>query len=128
VPEHRDALRPGMFVAVTVVLPARADVVVVPVTAVVRATYGNSVFGIEPKPNDAPGTRTTPDGRPVMIARHRFVRLGQMQGDFVAITEGIKAGDRVVSEGAFKLRNGVPIVIDDRVKPKAELDPKPENR
>jgi membrane fusion protein (multidrug efflux system) len=128
VPEHGGALRPGMFVAVTVVLPERKDVVVVPVTAVVHAAYGNSVFGIEPKPLGSPGITKTPDGKPVMVARHRFVRLGSMHGDFVAITEGVKAGEKVVSEGAFKLRNGVPIVIDDRVKPRSELDPKPENR
>jgi membrane fusion protein (multidrug efflux system) len=128
VPEHGDKLRPGMFVTVSVVLPARADVVVIPVTAVVHAAYGNSVFVIEDKPPGSPGMAATPDGKPVKIARQRFVRLGQMRGDFVAIAEGVKAGEHVVSEGAFKLRTGAPIVIDNRIKPTPELAPKPENR
>lgn len=128
VPEHGDKLRPGMFVTVTIVLPAQAEVVIVPLTAIVHAAYGNSVFVIEAKPPGSPGMATAPDGKPVKIAQQRFVKLGATRGDFVAVTEGIKAGDQVVSEGAFKLRNGAPIVIDNRIKPKAELDPKPENR
>jgi membrane fusion protein (multidrug efflux system) len=110
------------------VLPEQTGVVIIPVTALVRAPYGNSVFVIEPKPPGSPGMRTSPDGKPVMIARQRFVKEGAMRGDFVAIAEGIKPGEQVVSEGAFKLRNGAPIVIDNRVKPTAELAPKPENR
>jgi hypothetical protein len=34
----------------------------------------------------------------------------------------------VVSEGAFKLRNGAPVVVDDRVKPRPQLNPTPPNR
>jgi membrane fusion protein (multidrug efflux system) len=56
------------------------------------------------------------------------VKLGTARGDFIAILEGVKAGQHVVSEGAFKLRNNAPVIINDAVKPKAELDPKPENR
>ena len=128
VPEHGDKLRPGMFVTVTIVLPAQAEVVIVPLTAIVHAAYGNSVFVVEAKPPGSPGMATSPDGKPVKIARQRFVKLGATRGDFVAVSEGVKAGEQVVSEGAFKLRNGAPIVIDNRVKAKAELDPKPENR
>jgi hypothetical protein len=34
----------------------------------------------------------------------------------------------VVSAGAFKLRNGAPIRVDDTVKLSPELAPRPENR
>lgn len=128
VPEHGDKLRPGMFVTVAIVLPARAEVVIVPLTAIVHAAYGNSVFVVADKPSGSPGMATSPAGKPVKIAQQRFVKVGATRGDFIAVTEGVKAGDQVVSEGAFKLRNGAPIVIDNRIKPKAELDPKPENR
>ena len=121
-------LRPGMYVRVSVVLPARADVVVVPQTAVVHASYGDSVFVIEPKPPGSPGLSRTPDGRPVRIARQQFVRLGPTRGDFVAIAEGLEAGQEVVDAGAFKLRNGAPVVVDNRVKPKPQEEPRPENR
>jgi membrane fusion protein (multidrug efflux system) len=69
-----------------------------------------------------------PAGQPIKVARQQFVKLGASRGDFVAVTNGLKAGDTVVSEGAFKLRNGAPVVVDNTVKPKAELAPNPENR
>ena len=123
-----DKLRPGMFVDVTVVLPARGTVVTVPATTLVHAPYGDSLFVIEDKPPGSPGMSKTPDGKPVKIARQQFVRLGEARGDFVAILEGLKAGQQVVSAGAFKLRNGSPIVIDNSVKPEPKQNPRPENR
>jgi membrane fusion protein (multidrug efflux system) len=44
---EREQLRPGMFVRVAVVLPQRKSVVAAPVTAVVHASYGDSVFVVE---------------------------------------------------------------------------------
>jgi membrane fusion protein (multidrug efflux system) len=128
IPEHGDKLRSGMYVTVEVLLAARDSVVAVPAMAVVRATYGDSVFIIEDKPAGTPGLAQTPDGKPVQIARQQFVKLGPARGDFIAVVKGLAAGQTVVSEGAFKLRNNAPIVVDNRVKPKAELDPKPANR
>jgi membrane fusion protein, multidrug efflux system len=122
------AQRPGMFVNVEVIKPKRASLVAVPATAVVHASFGDSVFIIEPKPPGSPGMAKTPDGKPVEKARQQFVRLGPTRGDFVAISKGVNAGQRVVTAGAFKLRNGSPVVVDNRVMPKPELDPKPENR
>jgi membrane fusion protein (multidrug efflux system) len=126
--EHGGKLRSGMYVTVQIVLPTESTVVAVPLTAVVRATYGNSVFVIEDKKPGTPGMAQTPDGRKVQVARQQFVKLGPSRGDFVAIVDGVKAGQTVVSEGAFKLRNNAPVIVDNSVKPKAELDPKPVNR
>ena len=128
VTEHGGKLRSGMYVTVQVVLPQESQVVAVPQTAVVRATYGDSVFIIEDRPANTPGMAQTPDGRPVKVARQQFVKLGQARGDFVAVLDGVKAGQTVVSEGAFKLRNNAPVVVDNSVRPKPSLDPKPENR
>lgn len=113
-------LRSGMYVTVQVVLPTQTSVVAVPLTAVVHATYGNSVFIIE--------DGKSPLGQPNKVARQAFVKLGPARGDFVAIVDGLKAGQTIVSEGAFKLRNGAPVVVNNSVKPKAEIDPHPENR
>jgi membrane fusion protein (multidrug efflux system) len=55
------------------------------------------------------------------------VRLGTTRGDFVAITEGLKPGETVVSSGVFKLRNGSPVVINNQLAPKAEDAPRPAN-
>jgi membrane fusion protein (multidrug efflux system) len=62
------------------------------------------------------------------MAQQRFVRLGEQRGDFVAVLEGVKAGEEVVSAGAFKLRNGAPIVVDNSVQAQPQLEPHPENR
>jgi membrane fusion protein (multidrug efflux system) len=126
--EHGGKLRSGMYVTVQVVLPQESQVVAVPQTAVVRATYGDSVFIIEDRPAGTPGMAQTPDGKPVKIARQQFVKLGAARGDFVAVLDGVKAGQTVVSEGAFKLRNNAPVTVDNSVRPKPSLDPKPENR
>ena len=128
VPGRQALLRPGMFVTVTVVLPHKVDVVLVPATAIVHAPFGDSLFIVEDKPQSSPGMSTTPDGKPVKIARQQFVRTGQARGDFIAVTEGLKPGQTVVAYGGFKLHNGSPIVIDNRVRPEPKLDPRPENR
>jgi membrane fusion protein (multidrug efflux system) len=128
VPNKDDKLRTGMFVNVAVVTPNRGTVVTVPMTAVVHASYGDSVFVIEDKKPGAPGMTRTPDGKPVKVARQQFVRLGERRGDFVAIVDGLKGGEEIVSAGAFKLRNNSPIVIDNSVKPEPKLNPQPENR
>jgi membrane fusion protein (multidrug efflux system) len=127
VPNPDDKLSPGMFADVAVVLPDAGTVVTVPVTAVVHASFGDSVFVVEDKKPDSPGAKQTPDGKTVKNARQQFVRLGESRGDFVAIVDGITAGQEVVSAGSFKLRNNSPILVDNSVKAEPQLDPKPEN-
>lgn len=109
-----EKLRPGMFAEVTLVQASVRSVVAVPATAVIYAPFGDSVYVVEEK-----------EGR--QIARQQFVRLGGARGDFIAIADGIKAGDRVVSAGAFKLMNNAPVVIDDTMQPEAKLAPSPRN-
>jgi membrane fusion protein (multidrug efflux system) len=128
IPEPANKPRPGTFVNVEVIKPTQAKVVSVPATAIVHASYGDSVFVIEPKKPGSPGMDKTPDGKTVMIARQQFVRVGHARGDFVAITKGVNAGQQVVSAGAFKLRNNSPVVVDNTVQAKPQLAPQPENR
>jgi len=117
----RDALRPGMFVTVSVVLPERASVVFVPATSIMRAPYGNSVYIVEDK-KDGPG------GTPAKLARQQFVRVGVSRGDFVAIDEGVTAGQEVVTLGAFKLRNGAPVFVNNEIQLSPSQTPNPQNR
>jgi membrane fusion protein (multidrug efflux system) len=121
-------LRPGMFVDVAVVLPRKQTFVTVPSTAIVHASYGDSVFIVEDKKPDAPGARQTPDGKPIKVVRQQFVRIGKRRGDFVAVVEGLEADREVVTAGAFKLRNGSPVFVSDAPVPRPELAPRPENR
>jgi membrane fusion protein (multidrug efflux system) len=112
------ALRAGMFARVTVLLPQKNQVLFVPSTAVSYAPYGNSLFVIEKKVDE----KTKAEG---LVLRQAFIRTGETRGDFVAITNGIKANEQVVSTGVFKLRNGMNVVVDNKLAPKAEFSPKP---
>jgi membrane fusion protein (multidrug efflux system) len=128
IPELPGTPRPGSFVTVDVIKPTKAAVVAVPATAIVHASYGDSVFVIEDKKPGSPGMDKSPTGKPVKIARQQFVRTGAARGDFVAITKGVTAGQQLVSAGAFKLRNNAPIVVDNTVQAKPQLAPNPPNR
>ncbi|HEY0467689.1 MAG TPA: efflux RND transporter periplasmic adaptor subunit [Polyangiaceae bacterium] len=127
VPNMADKLSPGMFANVAVQLPDQGEVVTIPQTAVVHASFGDSVFVVEDKKPDSPGARTSPDGKPIKNARQQFVRLGVARGDYVAVLDGVSDGQELVTAGAFKLRNNSPIVVDNSVKTDPQLNPKPEN-
>ncbi|QEA39631.1 efflux RND transporter periplasmic adaptor subunit [Pistricoccus aurantiacus] len=113
-----EALYTGMFVNVAVVLPETQPVLPVVATAVLYAPYGDSVFVVENREN-------AQSGETERVLRQQFVRLGRVRGDFVDVTDGLTAGETVVTSGVFKLRSGMPIVIDNTLAPKAELEPHP---
>lgn len=119
VANSQELLRPGMFVKVAVVLPAQDKVLAIPATAVLYAPYGDSVFVVEEKKSEKDGT----SGK---IVRQQFVRLGEQRGDFVAVVSGLEEGTTVVSTGAFKLRNGQAVVVDNTLAPEFKLTPNPE--
>ena len=124
-----EGLRPGMFVQVDVLLAGKTKRVTVPATAVVHAPYGDSVFVVEARKADAPGSAKGPNGEDVKNARQQFVKIAGARGDFFAVLDGVKPGEELVTAGAFKLRNNVPIIVDNKAKqPKPELNPNPENK
>jgi len=114
------ALRAGMFAKVQVLLPETKSTLFVPTTAVAYAPYGNSAYVIEKKKNEK-------TGKDSLIIRQQFIRTGETRGDFVAVTEGLKEGDEVVSTGVFKMRNGMDVAVDNKLAPKAKLSPEPPN-
>jgi membrane fusion protein, multidrug efflux system len=128
-----EKLLPGMFVNVAVRLPVRNKVLAIPATAVLYAPYGDSVFVVTPTPPspvEGEGKeRAAPAGREGggMVIRQQFVRLGEKRGDFVAVTNGLKGGETVVSTGVFKLRNGQAVVVDNRKALPFSTKPKPGN-
>jgi len=115
-PDH--ALKPGMFVKVDVVLPEKSKTLVIPGSAVSYAPYGDSVFVIEKKKDEKTGKES-------QSLRQAFVRIGEARGDFVSVTEGLKAGDEIVSTGVFKLRNGTPVTVNNELAPKPQMNPTP---
>src|SRR2546430_898416 len=112
------ALRPGMFARVEVILPEKQKTFVVPGTAVSYAPFGDSVFVIEKKKDEKTGKESE-------TIRQQFVRIGEARGDLMAITDGLKPNELVVSTGVFKLRNGMPVVINNDLAPKPQVNPTP---
>jgi membrane fusion protein (multidrug efflux system) len=112
-------LRPGMFVQSEVVLGAPRTVVALPAPAISYAPYGDSVFIVT--------TLEGPNGEPYRGVRQQFVKLGGARGDQIAIVDGIKPGDEVVTSGVFKLRNGAAVEVNNKVKPANNRAPKPED-
>ena len=112
-------LRPGMFGRVQLSLGEAEEVTAIPLTAVIAATYGDSVFVVTPKEGA--------EGVQQLVAEQRFIRTGRTEGDFVAVTEGLKPGEIVVSAGAFKLRNGSAIEVNNDMAPRPERAPRPDD-
>jgi membrane fusion protein, multidrug efflux system len=115
-PDH--ALRPGMFAKVEVTLPEKHKTLVVPGSAISYAPFGDSVFVIDKKKDEKTGKES-------QVIRQQFVRVGEARGDFVAITQGLKAGEVVVGTGVFKLRNGMTVTVNNDLAPKPQLNPNP---
>ena len=115
-PDH--VLRPGMFAKAEVTLPEKHKALVVPGSAISYAPFGDSVFVIEKKKDEKTGKES-------QVIRQQFVRVGEGRGDLVAITQGLKAGESIVSTGVFKLRNGMTVTINNDLAPKPQVNPNP---
>lgn len=116
-PNRDGRLRPGMFANVEVVSSESQAVLTIPATAVIFAPYGDSVFAIEQAKDKT--------GKVTAVARQKFVRTGEHRGDLVAVLSGLQAGETVVSTGAFKLRNGAAVAVNNALAPAAQIAPKP---
>jgi membrane fusion protein (multidrug efflux system) len=117
-PNRDQKLLPGMFATVELETGAPQRLVTLPQTAVSYNPYGSLVYIVDDKAKDA-------GGKPHPVARQVFVTTGATRGDQVAILKGVSEGDTVVTSGQVKLRNGVPLAIDNRIVPTNDAAPKP---
>jgi len=108
-------LVPGMFAAVAVDAGAAASRITLPQTTITYNPYGNTVYVVK----RGGGAHDT--------VQQRFVTLGDMRGDQVAVESGVNEGEVVVSAGQMKLRNGSAVVINNSVQPTDEANPMPPN-
>jgi membrane fusion protein (multidrug efflux system) len=111
-------LLPGMFANVSVLAGASKDVVTLPRTSISYSLYGDSVYVLTPAPQQAGEAQAAASDQLYTIER-RFVRPGDTREDKVAITEGVKPGELVVSQGQIKLQPNARV----RVDPSAGLQP-----
>ncbi len=117
---NRDGnLRPGMFVQAQLAEGAATPVITLPASAISYAPFGDSVFIVE----DVKG----PNGKSYRGVRQQFVKLGPSRGDQVAVLSGVKSGEEVVTSGAFKLRPGAAVIVNNAVQPANSATPKPED-
>jgi len=112
-------LHPGMFVQVELGLGESASVIPVPASAINYAPYGNSVFVITDLKD--------PKGQTYRGVRQQFVKVEGSRGDQVAVVEGLKPGEEIVTSGVFKLRNGAAVQVNNKVQPGNNPAPKPED-
>jgi membrane fusion protein (multidrug efflux system) len=107
-----------MFVQVELPLGKVREVVPLPASAINYAPYGDSVFVV--------ADLKDPKGNTYRGVRQQVVKVEGTKGDQVAITSGINPGDEVVSSGVFRLRNGAPVQVNNKVQPGNSPSPKPE--
>lgn len=110
-------LRPGMFAKVSVLMSNLQDVIAIPATAIHYAPYGDSIFIISEMKDQT--------GKAYQGVREQFVKLGQSKGDMIAVTSGLKPGEQVVTSGVFRLKSGMPVMVNNKIKPDEELAPTP---
>ena len=91
-----------------------------PASAVNYSPYGDSVYVV----SDMKDPKT---GAAYRGVRQQFIKLEGSRGDQVAVISGINPGDEIVSSGAFKLRNGVPVLANNTIQPSNNPKPKPED-
>jgi membrane fusion protein (multidrug efflux system) len=112
-------LRPGMYVEAKMTSAGATPVIVIPASAISYAPFGDSVYVVEEMKD--------PKGKTYRGVRQQFVKLGGSRGDQVAVLTGLKPGEEVVTSGAFKLRPGAAVIVNNTVQPGNNPAPKPEN-
>ncbi len=106
-------LIPGMAVQVKVFLAKPEPVIAVPITSIIYAPHGDTLYVLE---------KTKEGG---YVANQKFIRLGKSRGDFVEVADGLKVGEVVASVGAFKLISGQGVTISKNPPPEFKTEPKP---
>ncbi|EAW37868.1 efflux RND transporter periplasmic adaptor subunit [Lyngbya sp. PCC 8106] len=92
-------LRTDQIVRARVIWEQQAGITV-PTTAINRIGAQSFVFVVEEE---------NQEGQQMQIAKQRPVELGSMQGQSFEVLSGLKAGDRIVTDGVVKLRDGTPV-------------------
>jgi multidrug efflux system membrane fusion protein len=94
-PNEDERLWPGEFVNARLLLETRSNAVVVPPTAVQRGPNGLFAWIVTAKDT----------------AAVRPIAVGPMTDDMAIITSGLNEGDRVVTDGQYKLVADAPVTI-----------------
>ncbi len=97
IPNQKHLLRPGMIVSLRVGRSEAAQAQpVVPLNAIVKSTTDQNGYAVF--------LLLEQGGR--QIAKVRNVKLGETYGNTIAVTDGVKEGDRVITTGVTLVRDG----------------------
>lgn len=94
IPNHKKALRPGMFTRVTLILATRSEALVIPEQAVVP--MGKDLF-----------VYRMVDGKAVQTR----IETGRRMEGKVEITNGLSQDEVVITAGQMKIRDGMPVMV-----------------
>jgi multidrug efflux system membrane fusion protein len=94
-PNEDERLWPGEFVNARVLIDTRANAVVVPSAAIQRGPDGLFVW-------------TVSAGK---LAEPRPVVVGPANGGLTIVTSGLSSGERVVTDGHYKLQRNAPVTF-----------------
>jgi len=118
-----ESLLPGMFVNVKIDTGAAQHLLTLPQTAISFNAYGSTLFVVKEAETDGEAGKNA-----LPTAQQLFVKTGTKRGDQVAILEGLKLGDMVVTSGQLKLKNGTPLIINNSVLPTNDAAPQPQEQ
>ncbi len=118
IPNPNFDLAPGMFAAVTVNTGKPTAHLTLPLNAVSFNPYGDVVYVIQE-------AHKNEKNEPVLVVKETFVVTGEKRGDQVSILQGLKEGDKVVTSGQLKLKNGSVVIINNAISPENNPAPTP---
>ena len=116
-PDRR--LVPGMYANVEIDNGDATLQITLAQSAITYNPYGDTIYVVQRNGADKDHQSLT--------AQQRFVKLGPTRGDQVAVISGVAAGEEVITAGQVKLRNGAPVVINNKVVPSNDPNPTPPN-
>jgi membrane fusion protein, multidrug efflux system len=94
--ENRDErLWPGEFVNARLLIETRTAALAIPSSAVQRGPQGLFAWVVSPQ----------------NIAQTRKIEVGPTAGDLTIVASGLAEGERVVTDGQYKLQREVPVTI-----------------
>jgi membrane fusion protein, multidrug efflux system len=102
-----ESLFPNQFVNIQLLADTLRDATVIPTAAVQRGSPGTFVFVVK-------------DDQTVSV---RPIKLGASQGEQVAVTSGLQPGERIVVDGADKLRDNAKVSVRDPNNPNDAAPP-----
>jgi len=106
-PNQDSTLWPGQFVRVTLTLSELTNAVVVPSEAIQEGQNGRFVYVTTPDPTNAAAR----------IAENRAVITGITFQNKTVITQGLKLGEMVVTDGQLRLAPGIKVSVKNSAQP-----------